>query len=146
MAALVPIPGETGRPYTLSEDARARLLDALRLGTPREFAARAAGVGWSSLKKWLATARKPNASAYFRALLADVERAEAECVARNVGLVNTAAATTWQAAAWWLERRHPRHFARQDTTVVKASRGGVVYVNGVTQDEVRGQAAKPPEG
>jgi hypothetical protein len=40
-----------------------------------------------------------------------VKRAEAECKGRNIALIQKAATKSWQAAAWWLERKHNREFA-----------------------------------
>ena len=34
------------------------------------------------------------------------EKAEADAEVRNVAIIQRAADTTWQAAAWWLERKH----------------------------------------
>jgi len=34
--------------------------------------------------------------------------------ARNVGIIKTAAETTWTAAAWWLERRRPADFGKRE--------------------------------
>lgn len=40
-----------------------------------------------------------------------VKKAEEEAVVRNVAIINKAASTSWQAAAWWLERRRPADFS-----------------------------------
>ena len=43
-----------------------------------------------------------------------IEKARADAVVRNVGLIQKAATDgTWQAAAWWLERTMPQQFGRQ---------------------------------
>lgn len=40
-----------------------------------------------------------------------LEKAELECKNRNIKIIQKAAITTWQAAAWWLERRYYKEFA-----------------------------------
>lgn len=40
-----------------------------------------------------------------------IKKAEAVCKNRNIGLIQKAALTTWQAAAWWLERKYHTEFA-----------------------------------
>ena len=40
-----------------------------------------------------------------------IKKAELKCKQRNIGLIQRAAITTWQAAAWWLERRCSDEFA-----------------------------------
>ena len=46
-----------------------------------------------------------------------IKKAETECKARNINVVQKAAITTWQAGAWWLERKHRDEFAlRQEIT------------------------------
>lgn len=37
--------------------------------------------------------------------------AEYECKMRNIALIQKAALRTWQAAGWWLERKHKDEFA-----------------------------------
>lgn len=40
-----------------------------------------------------------------------IKKAELRCKERNVSIIQKAAITTWQAAAWWLERKMPEEFA-----------------------------------
>jgi hypothetical protein len=81
-----------------------RLCDAIAAGNTRNDAAEYAGVGESTLRRWLAQGRRRR-SGKFRALLAAVKKAEADAVVRNVAIIQKAASTSWQAAAWWLERK-----------------------------------------
>lgn len=39
-----------------------------------------------------------------------IKKAESICKARNIAIIQKAALTTWTAAAWWLERKHPDEF------------------------------------
>ena len=94
----------TGRPSALTPEVQRRLCDAIAAGNTRNDAAEYAGVGESTLRRWLAQGRRRR-SGKFRALLAAVKKAEADAVVRNVAIIQKAAATSWQAAAWWLERK-----------------------------------------
>jgi hypothetical protein len=40
-----------------------------------------------------------------------LKKAENECKARNIAIIQKAAEKSWQAAAWWLERRYNSEFA-----------------------------------
>lgn len=40
-----------------------------------------------------------------------IKKAEARCKARNIKIIQKAGLTTWQAAAWYLERHFPNEFA-----------------------------------
>lgn len=39
-----------------------------------------------------------------------IKKAESSCKKRNIDMIQKASITTWQAAAWWLERKHPEEF------------------------------------
>lgn len=43
-----------------------------------------------------------------------VKKAEAQAVARNVAVIQSAAKDSWQAAAWWLERKYPQEWGKKD--------------------------------
>lgn len=40
-----------------------------------------------------------------------IKKAEQECKARNIAIIQKAAEKTWQAAAWYLERRYHDEYA-----------------------------------
>jgi hypothetical protein len=40
-----------------------------------------------------------------------VKKSESECKKRNIGIIQKAAINTWQAAAWYLERRYRDEYA-----------------------------------
>lgn len=43
-----------------------------------------------------------------------VKTAEAQAVARSVATIQAASRKSWQAAAWWLERKHPDEWGRKE--------------------------------
>lgn len=52
------------------------------------------------------------------AFSAVIKKAEAEAVAKMVGTITKAAEKTWQAAAWWLERKYPGRYAKREPRAV----------------------------
>lgn len=84
------------RPTKRTPDRENRLMEALRAGNTRRASCAYAGISESSLASWLE--RFPD----FRDA---IEKAEADAEIRNVAIIQKAASETWQAAAWWLERR-----------------------------------------
>lgn len=89
----------------LDEGRRKRLLAALEAGATLRMAAAAAGVSEDTLARW----RKADAD-----LQADIETAEARGAVRALEVIQAAAAAgTWQAAAWMLERRYPADYGRR---------------------------------
>ena len=84
------------------------MLEALRGGNYIETAAEYAGIDDSTYRRWMQR-EEPE----FRAFRAAVKKALADAEVRNVGIVLKAAPTQWQAAAWWLERRHPSVYGRR---------------------------------
>jgi hypothetical protein len=128
----------------LTDDARKSIVASVLAGVPRRFAAARVGVRERCLYNWLAKGRRladrktlSDQERLYVQLVQGVEKAEADAVARNVGLVQRAAAerdevtvketvddtgkvveritTTrrvfdWRAAVWWLECRYPDLF------------------------------------
>lgn len=87
-------------------DARVNaILNALRQGCTRRAAAAVGGISHTTLYDWMD--RDPT-------FTATVERAEGEAEATFTAIVAQAAITSWQAGAWWLERRKHQDFARHE--------------------------------
>lgn len=113
-----------GRPDLLTETRLDKIEQAVRGGSTREDAARYAGIGASTLYEWLAegrhlTANPPKVPAARDRLLMELaerlERADGSMAVLMVGRVIQAANSgTWQAAAWWLERRRSDDYGRKD--------------------------------
>jgi hypothetical protein len=111
----------TGRPSALTPEVQRRLCDAIAAGNTRHDAAQFAGVGESTLRAWLAQGRRRRRGK-LRALLQAVHKAEAEAVVRNVAIIQRAAATSWQAAAWWLERKRDGDWSQSKGLVRQLAR------------------------
>ena len=94
-----------GRPTKATPERIEAILMALRGGATRKAAAGAAGIHYGTLHGWITA--NPD-------FLDEVEKAEDEAEARYTAIVFHAAAENWQAAAWWLERRRFRDYAKRE--------------------------------
>jgi predicted nucleic acid-binding protein len=100
------------RPTKYTPEVVDAILDALRAGNTRRASVAAAGVSEDSFGRWLA--------AY--ADFADVVR-KAEAEQRFVRRIARAVEEgTWQAAAWWLERRRREDWGRFERVELSARR------------------------
>jgi hypothetical protein len=79
-------------------------LEMLRAGNTRSCVRSALKIPKTTWQRWLQDEDWLDA----------VEAAEAEAVARNVAVIQKAAQSQWQAAAWWLERRYPDEWRLRD--------------------------------
>jgi len=81
------------------------VLEALAAGHARWPAAALAGIGGTTLARWIS--EDPE-------LAARIAQAEAQAEIDHLSVITRAAESgTWQAAAWWLERRAPERWGRR---------------------------------
>ena len=90
---------------TLRNGKKAALLEALRKGNTRRASCHMVGITEPTLWKWLREDLNLSKS---------VEKAEAEAEEYYLASIHRATEDTWQAGAWWLERRRPRDYSRTD--------------------------------
>jgi hypothetical protein len=85
------------RPSKYTDEVVTRICDALRAGNTRRAACAYGCISQDSLAVWLKT--KPH--------FADaIKKAEGDAEVTNLAIIQKAAHDgTWQAAAWWLERK-----------------------------------------
>jgi len=99
-----------GRPAKLTPEVQEAILKVIRSGGTYAAAARYVGVTETTLYEWLAKGR--DGLQPYATFAEAVEKARAEAEMKFVGVVRQAAESgTWQAAAWWLERRLPSDWA-----------------------------------
>lgn len=139
----------TGRPpgprAKLNEEITSRMVSALGSGSYREQAARYAGIGMTTMYRYLEKGEADEAEdkqSPEREFRERVLGAEADAEIRAVGLIRQAAQgrpesrrvlddgtvlttpaqpPTWQAAAWLLERKHPDRWGRRSRLDVDAN-------------------------
>src|SRR5262249_28454299 len=100
-----------GRPSKFTPEREGRLLDALRAGNTRSAACQYAGISDETFARWLARYVD-----FVEAVKSAAPPAEVPMVAR---IAHAAQDGTWQAAAWWLERRRPDDYGRRDRVDVE---------------------------
>lgn len=95
-----------GAPSKKTPDRVSVLLNLLAEGNYRATAIRAAGITKETFSRWL---REDHAFSDA------VEKAEAQALAWHLANIKRAATDgTWQASAWYLERKAPGDWGRQD--------------------------------
>ena len=119
--ASVSATGETkfgSGPADMRTNARVKekLRAALVAGNTYVAASRLAGISISTFTRWMSQGREAKEGTPAREFFDFVELASTEAEHRNVMCIQKAAGSgSWQAAAWWLERRRATAYARKDT-------------------------------
>ncbi len=131
------------RPTSLTPDIGTKLVRAISGGNTRETSANYAGISVATLYVWLAKGRQ-QATGVYHEFLEAVEKAEAEAVITSVVTIREAARESWQAAAWWLERRYPDAWGRKDRvtieSMIKTEAEKIAQDLGLTVEEVMASA------
>lgn len=81
------------------------LIKYIELGNYYNTACQAVGISKETFYTWLK--EKPDFSD-------SVKKAESKAIARNVMIIQKAASKSWQAAAWFLERKEYRDWGRKE--------------------------------
>lgn len=111
--------GKRGRPCGVTDELIDRMTQLIRTGVPPSVAAGVCGLSRHTFYHWSSEKAKPG-PAYERFRQA-IKRAEDEAHAARVARVIQASAESWQAAAWYLERRYPEVWGRKDRATEPAS-------------------------
>lgn len=121
-----------GRPTKYTPETVDTILGLLRSGNTRRTACLASGVSVAQFSVWLNQ---------YPEFAEDCQRAEQEAIASRVGTILQAADKgAWQAAAWWLERRHPKDWAKTDRIEIINSVRQMARIAGLDEDEAAEQA------
>lgn len=103
---------DVGRPSKFTPERRSAIIDAISHRIPYEYAALANGICEETLYDWLRTAKAHRAegidSDYTRFSEA-IKRAEMQRMREHSDMI-AAKPKNWQADAWLLERRWPKHY------------------------------------
>ena len=103
-----------GRKSKLTEELIQKAYKFIQAGNHQVHVAQLLGIDKSTWFRWLQKGERQQSGMY-RAFFDAVKKAEAEAIARNVTLIQKAAQDgSWQAAAWWLERKYPEEWGRKD--------------------------------
>lgn len=86
------------------EDMTNEIVKHLETGMGRVDSCILAGISYETFTEWM---KKPEFSEA-------IKKAETRNKQRNAVIVQKAAEKSWQAAAWWLERKYRDEFAKRD--------------------------------
>lgn len=129
-----------GRPTKLNPEMQEKICQLLKAGNTFRTACEVAGIGETTGQEWRARGENRHSARagdeIFARFAKATRKAEEEAAARNVALIQKAAAAgTWQAAAWWLERKFPSEWARIDRHEHTGPRGGPIQLQPVIDPE-----------
>lgn len=121
--------GKMGRPTKFTPELGNKIIEALRLGVPQSTAILYGGISEPTYYRWLTEGDKDDAPPNLREFRESVRAARAEAEVRSVAVIQNASRKTWQAAAWFLERGFPQHWARTDRHELTGRDGGAIELN-----------------
>lgn len=103
---------DVGRPSKFTPERRSAIIDAISHRIPYEYAAEANGICEETLYDWLRTARqhrKEGIDSEYTQFSEAIKRAEMQRMREHSDMI-AAKPKNWQADAWILERRWPKHY------------------------------------
>lgn len=103
---------DVGRPSKFTEERRLAIIDAISHRIPYEYAAEANGICEATLHDWLNTAkahRLEGIESDYTRFSEAIKRAEMTRMREHSDMI-AAKPERWQADAWLLERRWPKHY------------------------------------
>jgi hypothetical protein len=107
-----------GRTTKLTPESQATITSSIADGLPFRVACQRAGISMVTFESWRRRGERDRQGIFFDFRIA-VKKAEADAIARNVGIIQQAATDgTWTASAWWLERRYPEEWGRREHVTV----------------------------
>lgn len=102
------------------------IIKAVRMGNYLETAAAYAGITKETLFAWLRRGAKEDKGP-FKDFSDSITKGLAEAEMLDLGRIQEASKTNWQAAAWKLERRNPNRWGRKDRTPVTPEEEAIDY-------------------
>jgi hypothetical protein len=92
-----------------------RIIELIEAGNTIRDSCLASGISDTTYRVWLKQGTKFPKTIYGE-FSRGIERATAIAITKNMDIIQKASLKSWQAAAWWLERRHPDDFGLQTRT------------------------------
>ena len=102
----------------------------LRAGNTQRDSSKLAGISEETYYTWKKT--HPEFSEV-------IEKAELECKARNIAIIQRADEKQWQASAWWLERKHNDEFALKQIQEHQGSEEKPIQIRIVEERKLNGE-------
>jgi hypothetical protein len=102
-----------GRKTKLTPEIERKLTSAIAAGNYHEVACSLAGISTSTFYSWMKKGEQAK-SGQFLDFREAIKKAEAIAEAKRIQMITEASETNWQAAAWYLERRYPDRWGKQN--------------------------------
>jgi len=112
-----------------------RFITAIKAGNYQNAACAYAGIGETTILRWMELGRKSNSPKEYKDLVAAVEQAELEAEANAVLQWRIHMKTDYRAIRDFMERRYPRRWGRTEKIIHE----GGVPVTGPAPDSVLGK-------
>lgn len=123
---------DIGRPTKLTPERHDKIVQAMRLGSYADVAARHGGIGSTTYHKWMRWGKRDkdaDTDSIYRAFRSAIKNAEADAELRAVQVILTAMPESWQAAMTFLERRYPSRWGRRGRLDISSEGGPLIQVN-----------------
>lgn len=118
-----------GRPEKLTPELQKTICDTIAAGNYMETAAASAGIAKTTFNDWLRKGARSNRNDKYKRFSLAVEKAIADAEILGSLTIELAAAKTWQAAAWKLERMHPKKWGRKALVKIEGPDGDGAFEN-----------------
>ena len=110
------MPSRTRTSQKLTDDLINEIAALIREGNYIETTCRAVGISSQTYRTWKKRGEAATSGIYRRFFEA-IDQSEAKAESRYLGVIKDAAnSKTWQAAAWYLERKYPERWGRRQFT------------------------------
>lgn len=111
-----------GRPIKLTDEVKIKVLNCLKKGATYELACHYAGIAYSTFRNWVIRGSKTQEQEendIFSDFFIEVKKAEGEAALKWLVQIDLAIENGhWQAAAWKLERRYPKDYAKNQVKLI----------------------------
>lgn len=118
-------------PRLLDEAVIKQICHYVRLGVPQKVAAMTQKIQENTYWLWRKNGKRDlndGLDTIYAKLYVEIEKARADCVARNTEIIATAAAEDWRASAFFLERRHAEDWGKTEKLQMTGAGGGPVQI------------------
>lgn len=99
-----------GAKLKLNSELTKGICNDLLKGIPIKYAAKKNGISHTTFYVWYNKGKEAD-NGLFREFYDEIEKAKAVAIEQYLKKIKKASETSWQAAAWWLERTCPDDFA-----------------------------------
>ena len=132
-----------GRKTKLTPQVQSTICKLIKSGNYIKTACHAVGIREATYLNWLSWGEQQGKGLYFEFFVA-VKRAEAQAITRNVAIIQKASHDTWQAAAWWLERKFPQEWGKKERHELTGEGGQPLVPRSMQLVLADGTEIKPP--